>query len=1224
MHRRKPSALMEVLEARALLATITVTGTGDTIASDGLVTLREAITAANTNAASGDAPAGDAGVDAIEFNIPGAGVQKISPASLLPTITEALIIDGYSQPGASPNTRGAGQGSDAVLLIELDGDDNPLSSAVDGLRISGGASIIQGLVIHSFPRHGIFADSDSNGIQGNYIGVDPAGTAALPNGGDGIQIDGGGNNLIGGGLPEHRNVIVCDASSIFSTAAVEIRGAAEDNVIQGNFLGTDASGTVDLSPPSGRLRSGIAIFGTSGVRIGGAQPGEGNLISGNNGIGINLTDAPGTTIEGNLIGTDVTGTLDLGNGQNGISVSGGTTANIGGDTAAAGNVISGNGLDGIRLNGVDDGSFVGANFIGTDRTATRSLPNEGDGVVIATSRNSVGGTAGGAGNVIANNTGNGVVVLSNAVNNPILGNRIFNNGGIGIDLATVAGGVTPNDGPQDLDSGANNLQNFPVITSVDRSGSDSVVQGFLEVPAGEYRIEIFAGDVGDPSGNGEALRLLDSLDVTSDLNGATIAAVVPLLTPGEFVTATATDANGNTSEFGPNFALPTTGADLDVTVLTQSQTNPVPHVITVNNDGPDAANDVELTIEVPDGSTFVSFAAPAGFTVTSMPPGGGTGTVVVTSAQLAALQSAEFTLVVQGTPGLFVEWTAAVTSSTVDPDPSDNSAPGQTFVDAAPDRAELGFEIDAPASVAAGETITYTLDLTNFGPDAATNAVLDVPIPSNTTFVSFTAPAGWVTTAPAVGGTGTATATNPSLAAGGGPEAFTLVVRVDPGTPPDTTITAGATVDSDVLDNNPDNEEDTATTLVTAGAPAADLSVITDVSPGQATFGQEVTYTITVRNDGPNTATGVVVADTLPPTGTFVSATGGATPVNGILTVDVGSLAPGATATVQVVVRTPAGGDEVFTNIVDISSAVDDSDTSDNRVVDSMDLAPVAATADLAVTTFTDSPDPVAAGQDLTYTIVVTNNGPSPATGVRLTDFPLPANTEFVSTSVGSFDPANNRVVADLGNLAVGGTATVVIVVRPTIEAIGTTLFNTVGASANEADPDLTNNQTQVTTTQVIAPSADTAGPTIVSLQRFGFHARPTRLVLSFNEALDPARAADLANYRLVNARGAVIRIRSATYDPETRTVTLLPARLLNLHRTFVLTTSGSGITDLSGNALDGDGDGRNGGDFTGKVNLSIFADHPGQARRSAGADRVAHPTAGAGVKAIRRGLRRR
>src|SRR5579862_3961970 len=116
-----PRALAELLECRRMLTIITVTGTGDTIANDGVVTLREAITAANTNAPSGDAPAGQGGgvVDQIKFNIPGAGVQTISLTGDL-TITDTVSIDGYTQPGASRNTLAVG--TDANLLIDVKAD----------------------------------------------------------------------------------------------------------------------------------------------------------------------------------------------------------------------------------------------------------------------------------------------------------------------------------------------------------------------------------------------------------------------------------------------------------------------------------------------------------------------------------------------------------------------------------------------------------------------------------------------------------------------------------------------------------------------------------------------------------------------------------------------------------------------------------------------------------------------------------------------------------------------------------------------------------------------------------------------------------------------------------------------------------------------------------------------------------------------------------------------
>ena len=225
----------------------------------------------------------------------------------------------------------------------------------------------------------------------------------------------------------------------------------------------------------------------------------------------------------------------------------------------------------------------------------------------------------------------------------------------------------------------------------------------------------------------------------------------------------------------------------------------------------------------------------------------------------------------------------------------------------------------------------------------------------------------------------------------------------------------------------------------------------------------------------------------------------------------------------------------------------------------------------------------------------MTNLGPSPATNVTLTDFPLPSNVQFVSTSAGSFDAANNRVVANVVSLSVGQTATVVIVVRPTTAAVGMTLFNTVAVTADQADPVLTNSQMQVVATQVIAaPGPDVTGPTVLRVHRLGFHARPTRIVLTFNEALDPARAADLANYRLTGPQGGAIPVRSATYDPALLTVTLRPARRLNLHRVFELVVNGlapTGLTEVAGNLLDGDADAQLGGNFITRIDRNSLDD---------------------------------
>ena len=186
-------------------ATLTVTSIadgGDTNPGDGACddgtgscTLRAAIEEANANS----------GLDGVVFAIPAAGPHTIRPGSALPTITDPVVIDGYTQPGASPNTNGPGLGSNAFLLIELDGS-NARQDA-NGLRISAGNSTVRGLVINRFSGSGILLEvSSGNLIEGNLIGTDVTGTANLGNA-SGVHVVQALGNTIGGIAAGARNVI---------------------------------------------------------------------------------------------------------------------------------------------------------------------------------------------------------------------------------------------------------------------------------------------------------------------------------------------------------------------------------------------------------------------------------------------------------------------------------------------------------------------------------------------------------------------------------------------------------------------------------------------------------------------------------------------------------------------------------------------------------------------------------------------------------------------------------------------------------------------------------------------------------------------------------------------------------------------------------------------------------------------------------------------------------
>ena len=299
--------------------------------------------------------------------------------------------------------------------------------------------------------------------------------------------------------------------------------------------------------------------------------------------------ATGYTFTGNYIGTDVSGTIDAGNGDVGLQVSG--TSQIGGTAAGEGNVIAGNDGTGLKLGG--DGHVVEGNLIGVGVDGSTPLGNLGNGIRITLGDNiTIGGTAAGAGNTIAGNSLDGIVVENaNSDGIAILGNAIYSNGGEGIDLGND--GVTTND-PGDADPGANTLQNFPAITSAETDGSSTLtVAGTLNSAVStSYRIEFFSRTVADPSAHGEAERYLGSLSVTTDGSGNASfnQALSASVADGEFITATATvDLGGgnfgDTSEFAQNI---------------EAQQNTVAPVISSDGGGDNAA------LNVAENSTTVT------------------------------------------------------------------------------------------------------------------------------------------------------------------------------------------------------------------------------------------------------------------------------------------------------------------------------------------------------------------------------------------------------------------------------------------------------------------------------------------------------------------------------------------------------------------------------------------------------------------------------------------
>ena len=388
---------------------------------------------------------------------------------------------------------------------------------------------------------GISVTGPENTIQGNLIGTDVTGTKTLGNI-SGI-LAGGANLLIGGLTPASRNIISGNSTGV----AI----AGEGSKLQGNFIGTDITGTLALG------NSFDGVIAADGALIGGTVSGARNVIAGNGQSNISLSfngSIPGVTVQGNYIGTDVTGNRAISafTISSGIAIAGLNNL-IGGLVPEAQNVISGNAV-GIQFRsanvGSPQGNVIQGNLIGLNAAGTAPLPNIQGGIEFRDgSNNIVGGTQSGAANKIAFNRLFGVIVATNAFRNSIRGNSIFSNDGLGIDLGAV--GVTANDAT-DSDGGANNLQNFPVLTSVTTAGNSTTIQGSLNsTPNKTFQIDFYSNAALDPSGNGEGALFFRTTSITTNSNGAgTINVTFPMsLGVGRVVTATATDPDGDTSEF---------------------------------------------------------------------------------------------------------------------------------------------------------------------------------------------------------------------------------------------------------------------------------------------------------------------------------------------------------------------------------------------------------------------------------------------------------------------------------------------------------------------------------------------------------------------------------------------------------------------------------------------------------------------------------------------------
>lgn len=390
-----------------------------------------------------------------------------------------------------------------------------------------------------------------------------------------------------------------------------------------------------------------------------------------------------------------------------------------------------------------------------------------------------------------------------------------------------------------------------------------------------------------------------------------------------------------------------------------------------------------------------------------------------------------------------------------------------------------------PNPVAAGGTLTYTLTIANEGPDDAASVVLQDPLSSGTTFQSIISPSGWTCTTPAVGAGGTVNCSNLLLPPGSAD--FTLNVTVDSGTPDGTVLSNTATVTSTTADPDTNNNEATATTTVSAPVPT--LSITKTGAPDPVTAGTNLSYTITAGNSGSVPLDTATVSDTLPAGTTFVSlvspggwscttpAVGSAGAINCSITPMPDSSSAVFTLVVHVSSGQPAGA---LPNQATFFSSTGGRETT----LTGSTSTQVQISDDVAVTK-TDTPDPVTAGSNVVYTIGVTNNGPSDAATVSLSD-PLPSGTTFVSlVSPGGWScttPAvgSTGTVSCSGSIVASATATFSLTVATNIASPATTLTNVATVTAAN-DPNGANNSSTAQTTVALNPTTTTTinAPTV-------------------------------------------------------------------------------------------------------------------------------------------------
>ena len=515
-----------------------------------------------------------------------------------------------------------------------------------------------------------------------------------------------------------------------------------------------------------------------------------------------------------------------------------------------------------------------------------------------------------------------------------------------------------------------------------------------------------------------------------------------------------TAAISNTATIAANETDPTAGndsatatttvdAETDLSITKADSPDPVnagndlTYTMTVTNSGPSASTGGTVTDVLPGGVSFSSSS--------DCSEAGGTVTCAIGALGVGASQMVSFVVTVDPSQTAAISNTATIAANETDPTAGNDSATATTTVGIETDLSIT--KTDSPDPVAAGGDLTYTLTVLNSGPSASTGGTVTDVLPGGVSFSSSSdcSEAGGTVTC-AIGALGV-----------GASQMVSFVVTVDPSQT--AAISNTATIAANETDPTAGNDSATATTTVGI---ETDLSITKTDSPDPVAAGGDLTYTLTVLNNGPSASTGATVTDVLP-AGVSFSSSGDCTEAGGTVTCAIGALGVGASQMVSFVVTVDPSQTAAISNTATVAAnetdpvAGNDSATATTTVATNTDLSLVK----------TDAPDPVTAGEDLTYTLTVTNNGPSVSTGATATDV-LPAGVGFSSS--GDCTEAGGTVTCAIGALGVGASQMVSFVVTVDPSQIAA-ISNTATVAANETDPVAGNNSATASTT--VATEAD-------------------------------------------------------------------------------------------------------------------------------------------------------